>query len=29
MVPFLDLKAQYHSIEDEIDAAVLAVLDGT
>ena len=29
MVPFLDLKAQYHSIKDEIDAAVLAVLDST
>jgi len=29
LVPFLDLKAQYHSIKDEIDAAVLAVLEST
>ena len=26
MIPFLDLKAQYASIKDEIDAAVLGVL---
>ncbi|MBX5047866.1 DegT/DnrJ/EryC1/StrS family aminotransferase [Rhizobium lentis] len=26
MIPFLDLKAQYHSIKSEIDAAVLGVL---
>jgi dTDP-4-amino-4,6-dideoxygalactose transaminase len=29
MIPYLDLKAQYHSIKDEIDAAVLRVLDST
>jgi len=29
LVPFLDLKAQYHSIKGEIDAAVLAVLEST
>ena len=29
MVPFVDLKAQYVSIKDEIDAAVLGVLDST
>ena len=28
-VPFVDLRAQYHSIKDEIDAAVLALLDST
>jgi dTDP-4-amino-4,6-dideoxygalactose transaminase len=27
MVPFVDLKAQYHSIKDEIDAAVLGTLE--
>lgn len=29
MIPLLDLRAQYHSIKPEIDAAVLAVLDST
>jgi dTDP-4-amino-4,6-dideoxygalactose transaminase len=29
MIPFVDLKAQYLSIKDEIDAAVLNVLDST
>lgn len=29
MVPFLDLRAQYHSIKPEIDAAVLALLEST
>jgi len=29
LVPFLDLKAQYHGIKGEIDAAVLAVLEST
>lgn len=29
MIPFVDLKAQYHSIKDEIDEAVLAVLEST
>jgi dTDP-4-amino-4,6-dideoxygalactose transaminase len=29
LVPFLDLKAEYHSIKGEIDASVLAVLDST
>lgn len=29
MIPFLDLKAQYLSIKDEIDNAVLKVLDST
>jgi dTDP-4-amino-4,6-dideoxygalactose transaminase len=29
MVPFVDLRAQYHSIKDEIDEAVLALLDST
>ncbi|HEY3158246.1 MAG TPA: DegT/DnrJ/EryC1/StrS family aminotransferase [Vicinamibacterales bacterium] len=29
MIPYLDLKAQYHSIKNEIDAAVLRVLDST
>ena len=29
MVPFLDLKAQYHSIKPEIDAAVLGVLESS
>jgi dTDP-4-amino-4,6-dideoxygalactose transaminase len=29
LVPFLDLKAQYHGIKSEIDAAVLAVLEST
>ena len=29
MIPYLDLKAQYRSIKDEIDAAVLRVLDST
>jgi dTDP-4-amino-4,6-dideoxygalactose transaminase len=29
MIPFLDLKAQYHSIKPEIDAAVLGVLEST
>ena len=28
-VPFLDLRAQYHSIKDEVDAAVLKVLEST
>jgi len=28
-VPFLDLKAQYHSIKPEIDAAILKVLEST
>jgi len=28
-VPFVDLKAQYHSIKPEIDSAVLALLDST
>ncbi|MEQ9505798.1 MAG: DegT/DnrJ/EryC1/StrS family aminotransferase [Hyphomonas sp.] len=27
MIPFVDLKAQYHSIKDEIDAAVLGTLE--
>ena len=27
MIPLVDLRAQYHSIKDEIDAAVLRVLD--
>ncbi|NQV46746.1 MAG: DegT/DnrJ/EryC1/StrS family aminotransferase [Rhodospirillaceae bacterium] len=27
MVPFLDLKAQYHSIKDEADAAVLKIME--
>ena len=29
MIPYLDLKAQYRSIKDEIDTAVLRVLDST
>src|SRR6478672_9639147 len=29
MIPFLDLKAQYHSIKPEIDAAVIALLEST
>jgi dTDP-4-amino-4,6-dideoxygalactose transaminase len=29
MVPFVDLKAQYHSIKEEIDAAVLKVLESS
>ena len=29
MVPLLDLKAQYHTIKSEIDAAVFAVLEST
>lgn len=29
MIPFLDLKAQYHSIKCEIDNAILNVLDST
>lgn len=29
MVPFLDLKAQYNGIKEEVDAAVLKVLDST
>jgi dTDP-4-amino-4,6-dideoxygalactose transaminase len=29
LVPLLDLKAQYHTIKNEIDTAVLAVLDST
>ena len=28
-VPFLDLRTQYHSIKDEIDTAVLKVLEST
>jgi dTDP-4-amino-4,6-dideoxygalactose transaminase len=29
MIPFVDLRAQYHSIKDEIDAAVSGVLEST
>jgi len=29
MIPYLDLRAQYHGIKDEIDAAVLRVLEST
>ncbi len=29
MIPFLDLKAQYYSIKDEIDPAILRVLEST
>ena len=29
MIPYLDLKTQYRGIKDEIDAAVLRVLDST
>ena len=29
MIPFLDLKAQYHSIKNEIDTAVIGVLEST
>jgi dTDP-4-amino-4,6-dideoxygalactose transaminase len=29
VIPFVDLKAQYHSIKPDIDAAVLAVLEST
>ena len=29
MIPYLDLKAQYHSIKAEIDAAVMSVLEST
>ena len=27
MIPFVDLKAQYHSIKPEIDAAIAGVLE--
>lgn len=29
MIPFVDLKAQYHSIKDEIDAAIARVLESS
>lgn len=29
MIPFVDLKAQYHSIKDEIDRAVLGILESS
>jgi len=29
MIPFLDLKAQYHSIKDEVDPAVLRVMESS
>jgi dTDP-4-amino-4,6-dideoxygalactose transaminase len=29
MIPFVDLKAQYHSIKPEIDAAILSVLESS
>src|SRR5579885_1872417 len=29
MIPFVDLKAQYHSIKSEIDAAISSVLEGS
>jgi len=29
VVPFIDLKAQYHSLKPELDAAVIAVLEST
>ena len=29
MIPFLDLKSQYHSIKQEIDEAVARVLEST
>ena len=29
MIPFVDLKSQYHSIKDEIDRAVAGVLEST
>jgi dTDP-4-amino-4,6-dideoxygalactose transaminase len=29
MIPFLDLKAQYHSIKPEIDAAILRILESS
>src|SRR4029078_10841958 len=29
VIPFVDLKAQYHSIKPEIDAAVIGVLEST
>ena len=29
MVPFLDLKAQYSGIRDEVNAAILKVLEST
>lgn len=29
MIPFLDLRVQYHSMKDEIDRAVLGVLEST
>ncbi|MEW6715927.1 MAG: DegT/DnrJ/EryC1/StrS family aminotransferase [Chloroflexota bacterium] len=29
MIPFVDLKAQYHSIKDEIDAAIVSVLESS
>ncbi len=29
MIPFVDLKAQYHSIKDEIDAAIARVLENS
>lgn len=29
MIPFVDLKAQYHSIKPEIDAAIAKVLEST
>ena len=29
IVPFVDLKAQYRSIKDEVDCAILQTLDST
>ena len=29
MIPFVDLKAQYHSIKDEVDAAIAVVLESS
>ena len=29
MIPFVDLKAQYHSIKSEIDEAVIRVLESS
>ena len=29
MIPFLDLKAQYHSIKEEIDSAIAGVLESS
>jgi len=29
MIPMVDLKAQYHALKEDIDAAVLAVLENT